>query len=179
MPRLPAVKKSPRVVVAGPPVPEAACENGLALVKPLVRSEPLAEKTSFIVRATHTAREEPVVAALGLEEDGEITVDDVIRCAKHHAERELRKVHEGRRVTEILRAGHEDGSIDASLVRQLETLDADGDGVISNEEVANFCKHFAEQQLALAEEHEAREAAEHETRQLRTRLVGRPRGFRK
>ena len=65
---------------------------------------------------------------------------------------------------------------DAQLRKQLEMLDEDGDGEISNEEVIHFCKNFAEQQLALAEEHEAREAAERDARQLRTRLVGRPRG---
>lgn len=128
------------------------------------------------MRASRTAREEPVVAALGLEADGEVTVNDVIKCAKDHAERELRKVHESRRVSAVLRAGHADGSIDAQLRKQLEMLDEDGDGEISNEEVVHFCKNFAQQQLEFAEEHAARETAESEARQLRTRLVGRPRG---
>ena len=131
------------------------------------------------MRASPAAPGEPGVAALSPDGDGEVTVDDVIKCAKDHAERELRKVHESRRVSAVLRAGHADGSIDAQLRKQLETLDEDGDGEISNEEVVHFCKNFAQQQLAFAEEHAAREAAESEARQLRTRLVGRPRGMKR
>ena len=36
----------------------------------------------------------------------------------------------------------------------------------------DFCKNFAEQQIKLADEHAAREVAEQESRQLRTRMVG-------
>ena len=181
MPRLAPLKSSPRVVPGAAGSPELTATE---LIMPRGFSPPLAleveaaqptksTKTSFVVRASPSVRSEPVVAALGLKEDCEISVDEVMRCAKVHAELELRKVHEGRRVSAIIRAGEADGSIDAKLRKQLETLDEDGDGEISNEEVVHFCKHFANHQLVFAEEHAAREAAEEEARQLRSRLVGR------
>ena len=183
MPRLAPLKNSPRVAPGAAGRPEAGGEDENQLA-PAAGFSPLAldvegaqpSKTSFVMRASPEEPAEPVVAALSPDGGGEVTVDDVIKCAKDHAERELRKVHEDRRVSAILRAGHADGSIDAQLRKQLEMLDEDGDGEISNEEVIHFCKNFAEQQLSLAEEHEAREAAERDARQLRTRLVGRPRG---
>ena len=163
--------------------PSAAEALGRAL-SPSAKLSPLAveveaaqlSKTSFVMRASPAAPAEPVVAALTPDGDGEVTVEDVIQAAKDHAERELRKVHEDRRVSAILRAGKADGSIDAQLREQLAHLDEDGDGEISNEEVVHFCKNFADQQMAFAEEHAAREAAEQDARQLRTRLAGRPRG---
>ena len=180
MPRLAPLKSSPRVAPGAAGSPEVTTAEVLAPPVSPGGFSPLAldveavqpEKTSFVMRASPAAPAEPGVAALSPDGDGEVTVDDVIKCAKDHAERELRKVHESRRVSAVLRAGHADGSIDAQLRKQLETLDEDGDGEISNEEVVHFCKNFAQQQLALAEEHEAREAAERDARQLRTRLVG-------
>ena len=177
MPRLAPLKKSPRVApnLGAPAGIEGADLSPIALE--VEDAQP--KKTSFVMRASRTGRPEPVVAALRPDGDSEVTVDDVMKCAKDHAERELRKIHESRRVSAIIRAGHADGSIDAQLRKQLATLDEDGDGEISNEEVVHFCKNFAQQQLALAEEHEAREAAERDARQLRTRLVGRPRGMKR
>ena len=174
MPRLAPLKKSPRVApnLGAPAGVEGADLSPIALE--VEDAQP--KKTSFVMRASRTGRPEPVVAALRPDGDSEVTVDDVMKCAKDHAERELRKVHESRRVSAIIRAGHADGSIDAQLRKQLATLDEDGDGEISNEEVVHFCKNFAQQQLVLAEEQEAHEAAKQEARQLRTRLVGCPRG---
>ena len=179
MPRLQPLKRSPRVA---PNARDALADAGEEAESPRaldLELAPPSEKTSFVLRASQAGRAEPAVAALGLEEDGEVTVEDVIKCAKDHAERELRKIHEDRRVSAIIRAGQADGSIDEQLRKQLVTLDEDGDGEISNDEVVHFCKNFAQQQLAFAEEHAAREAAESEARQLRTRLVGRPRGMKR
>ena len=54
--------------------------------------------------------------------------------------------------------------------RRLQTLDENGDGEISGDEVVIFAKNFAAQQVTLAEEHARAEAAEAESKQLRTRL---------
>ena len=66
--------------------------------------------------------------------------------------------------------------MEARLEMMLQTLDEDGDGEVSNDEIVSFCARFAEQQLAhaqdeLAKEVELREAAEGESRTLRTRVV--------
>ena len=60
--------------------------------------------------------------------------------------------------------------MDEMLRKQLETIDKNGDGVIDGDEIMNYAKNFAEQQLELAEESTRRENAEKETKAANMRL---------
>ena len=116
------------------------------------------------------------VERLGIVEGEEMDVADVLQCAREHAARKLKEVHGAGRVTAYLNREGVSCSMEARLEMMLQTLDEDGDGEVSNDEIVSFCARFAEQQLAhaqdeLAKEVELREAAEGESRTLRTRVV--------
>ncbi|KAH8059622.1 hypothetical protein JL722_5251 [Aureococcus anophagefferens] len=100
---------------------------------------------------------------------GEVTTEDLKLFAKKVAETELKRAQEDRRLSKMItRAVGQGDDLDASLLEQLQTLDENGDGEISGDEVVIFAKNFAAQQVTLAEEHARAEAAEAESKQLRT-----------
>ena len=61
-------------------------------------------------------------------------------------------------------------TVDDALLQHLAYIDTNGDGEIDADEIIAFAKHFAEQQVALAEESAKRELAEIETKAMRTRV---------
>jgi len=106
----------------------------------------------------------------GDDRTAEVTSDQLVTFAKNMAESEIRKASENLRVSKMLSQAQGAGSLDDALYAQLQTLDENGDGEISGDEVVAFAKSFAEKQVALMEERAKVEAAEAEARQLRRRL---------
>jgi len=113
----------------------------------------------------------------------QVTSDDLCDFAKNIAQVEILKAQENLRVSRVIKKvrpvsflckieaqATDGGALDDALLNQLESLDNDGDGEISVDEVVAFAKNFAAQQVELADEHARADAAKAEAKQLRARL---------
>ena len=126
------IARSAECIARGPQSPN----HGSRAIARRVRAAP----TKIGSALTDEAR-----AALARHEalEGDVTSDDLIKYAKDVAAQELKaQGHSELHVEDLIALANEDGTVDEMLREQLESLDEDGDGDISLDEVLHFAKNF-------------------------------------